>query len=107
MSMRLTVSDTVSPSYFVATADVALGLLAAEGLAVEFVTTPDDSPTSFCNGDVDFIGASPYTGLSAMPEWRGAKLLCALSQYTYWFLAMRADLGIQRGDISAVKGRRI
>ncbi len=105
--MRLTVSDVVSPSYFVATAAVILGYFKAEGLDVEFVDTPADSPAAFRDGEVDFIGASPYTGLAAMPGWRGAKLLCALSQYTYWFLAMRADLGIQRGDIAALKGRRI
>jgi ABC-type nitrate/sulfonate/bicarbonate transport system substrate-binding protein len=105
--MRLTVSDVVSPSYFVATAAVELGFFQAEGLDVEFVDTPADSPAAFRDGEVDFIGASPYAGLAAMPGWRGARLLCALSQYTYWFLAMRADLGIQRGDTDALKGRRI
>jgi len=105
--LRLTVSDVVSPSYFVATAAVELGFFKNEGMEVEFVDTPADSPTAFRDGEVDFIGASPYAGLAAMPGWRGAKLLCALSQHTYWFLAMRADLGIQRGDIDALKGRRI
>src|SRR5438132_2689287 len=105
--MRLTVSDTVSPSYFVATAAVELGFFAEEGLDAEFVPTPADSPRAFRDGEVDFIGGSPYAALSAFPEWRGAKVLCALSQYTYWFLAMRADLGVKRGDVGAVKGRRI
>jgi NitT/TauT family transport system substrate-binding protein len=105
--MRLAVSDVVSPSYFVATAAVELGFFQAEGLDVEFVATPRDTPTAFRNGEIDFVGGSPYTALMAFPEWKGAKLLCALSQYTYWFLAMRADLGAKRGDISAVKGRRI
>jgi len=105
--MRLTVSDVVSPSYFVATAAVELGFFQAEGLDVEFVSTPADAPTAFRNGEIDFVGGSPYTSLVAFPEWKGAKLLCALSQYTYWFLAMRADIGAKRGDVSAVKGRRI
>jgi ABC-type nitrate/sulfonate/bicarbonate transport system substrate-binding protein len=35
------------------------------------------------------------------------KLLCAQAQGMYWFLVMRADLGAQRGDIQAVRGRRI
>jgi len=26
--------------------------------------------------------------------WNGAKLLCALAQYSYWFLAVRADLHV-------------
>lgn len=105
--MRLAVADVVSPSYFVATAAVELGFFQAEGLDVEFVAEPGDLSTAFHNGELDFVGASPYTALVAFPEWRGAKLLCALSQYTYWFLAMRADLGAKRGDVSAVKGRRI
>ncbi|MGA7262751.1 MAG: hypothetical protein WBX30_17905, partial [Stellaceae bacterium] len=41
------------------------------------------------------------------PEWQGAKLLCAQAQGMYWFLVMRADLGAARGDIGAVRGRRI
>ncbi|HLH26412.1 MAG TPA: ABC transporter substrate-binding protein [Chloroflexota bacterium] len=105
--MHLTVSDVVSPSYFVATAAVELGFFRAEGLDVEFVPTPADTPTAFRHGEIDFVGGSPYTTLMAFPGWKGAKLLCALSQYTYWFLAMRADLGAKRGDLSAVKGRRI
>ena len=84
MPMRLTVSDTVSPSYFVATAAVELGFFKAEGLDVEFVPTPDESPTVFRDGEVDFIGGSPYVGLSAMSGWRGAKLLCALSRHRYY-----------------------
>jgi ABC-type nitrate/sulfonate/bicarbonate transport system substrate-binding protein len=105
--MRLSVSDVVSPSYFVATAAVELGFFKQEGLDVEFVWTPEDSPTAFRDGEIDFLGASPYTGLSKFPGWKGAKVLCALSQYTYWFLALRADLKAQRGDVSAVKNRRI
>jgi ABC-type nitrate/sulfonate/bicarbonate transport system substrate-binding protein len=105
--MRLSVSDVVSPSYFVATAAVELGFFKAEGLDVEFVWTPADSPAALRNGEIDFLGASPYTGLTAFPEWQGAKLLGALSQYTYWFLAIRADLGVKRGDIGAIRGRRI
>jgi hypothetical protein len=53
------------------------------------------------------LGASPYIAFECLPEWRGGKILCALSQYTYWFLAVRADLGAVRGDMSALKGLRI
>ena len=45
--------------------------------------------------------------LAAFPEWRGVKLLGALAQGMYWFLVMRADLGIRRGDLAALRGRRI
>jgi hypothetical protein len=34
-------------------------------------------------------------------------LLGSLAQGMYWFLVMRADLGIARGDLAALRGRRI
>src|SRR5438105_1429630 len=106
--MRLTVSDVVSPSYFVATAAVELGFFKEQGVDVEFLSsTKEDSAAALRTGEIDFLGASPYTGLSAFPGWKGAKILCALSHHTYWFLAMRTDLHTKRGDVNAVKGRRI
>jgi ABC-type nitrate/sulfonate/bicarbonate transport system substrate-binding protein len=105
--MRVTVSDVVSPSYFVATAAVELGYFKSEGLDAEFVQTPAEASQSLRDGGVDFVGGSAYTGLRAFPGWRGGKLLCALSHYTYWFLAIRADIPAQQGDIDAVKGLRI
>src|SRR5262249_45608920 len=41
------------------------------------------------------------------PDWRGCKLLCALSQHMYWFLVVRRDLGASRGDLRALKGLRV
>src|SRR5690606_23126040 len=40
--------------------------------------------------------------LYGFPEWRGVKLVGALSQNMYWFLVARSDLGVQRGDLSAL-----
>lgn len=105
--MRLTVSDVVSPSYFVATAAVELGYFAEEGVPVEFVPTPPDASTALREGEIDFIGGSAYTALRAFPEWRGGKLLCTMSQYTYWFLAIRVDIPTEKGDVQALKGLRI
>jgi len=90
--MRLTVADAISPSYFVAIAAVTLGFFREEGVEMEFVFTPP---------------GSPYTGLRAFPRWRGGKLLCALSHYTYWFLAVRSDIPCERGDVRAVNGLRL
>ena len=105
--MRVTVSDVVSPSYFPLTAAVELGFFKAEGLDTEFIFPPVDSGRVLVDGDVDFYGASPYVAFQCLPEWRGGKILCALSQYTYWFLAVRADLDAVKGDMSALKGLRI
>jgi len=74
---------------------------------MEFVFPPADPSQALRDGVVDFYGGSPYTGLHAFAGWRGGAVLCALSHYTYWFLAVRADLKCQRGDVSAVKGLRL
>jgi len=105
--MRLTVADAISPSYFVAIAAVQLGFFKREGVDMEFVFPPADPSQALRDGVVEFYGGSPYTGLHAFPGWRGGVLLCALSHYTYWFLAVRSDLECERGDIRAVKGLRL
>jgi len=105
--MRITVADAISPSYFVAIAAVQLGFFKAEGVDMEFVFPPADPSQALRDGVVDFYGGSPYTGLHAFPGWRGGAVLCALSHYTYWFLAVRSDLKCERGDVSAVKGLRL
>jgi ABC-type nitrate/sulfonate/bicarbonate transport system substrate-binding protein len=105
--MRLTVSDVVSPSYFVATAAVDLGFFRAEGLQVDLVPSPADASQALRAGEVDFIGGSPYIALSGFPEWRGGRVLCALAHHTYWFLAVRAGIPGRRGDLSVLRGLRI
>ena len=105
--MRLTVADAISPSYFVAIAAVQLGFFREEGVEMEFVFTPGSPSQALKDGVVDFVGGSPFTGLRTFPGWRGGVLLCALSHYTYWFLAVRSDITCERGDVSAVKGLRL
>jgi ABC-type nitrate/sulfonate/bicarbonate transport system substrate-binding protein len=105
--MRLTVADAISPSYFVAIAAIQLGFFREEGVDMEFVFTPSSPSQALKDGAVDFFGGSPFTGLRNFPGWRGGVLLCALSHYTYWFLAIRSDIRCERGDVSAVKGLRL
>jgi NitT/TauT family transport system substrate-binding protein len=105
--MRLTVADAISPSYFVAIAAVQLGFFQREGVDVEFVFSPPNPSQALKDGTIDFFGGSPYTGLRTFPGWRGGVLLCALSQYTYWFLAIRSDIECEQGDVNAVKGLRL
>jgi len=101
------VADLDSPSYFVATAAVELGYFKREGIDIEFVYNTREGPALLREGKVDFIGGPSYVGLRAFPDWKGAKLLCALAQYCYWFLAVRRDLDVKRGDLAALKGLRI
>jgi NitT/TauT family transport system substrate-binding protein len=106
---RLMVADVDSPSYFVATAAAKLGFFAQEGINVEFepVYGAKYGPERLRDGTLHFFGGPAYAATRAFPAWKGAKLLCALSQYSYWFMAVRADLEVKRGDITAVKGLRI
>ena len=104
---RIWVADLDSPSYFVATAAVELGYFKREGIDIEFVYNTREGPALLREGKVDFIGGPSFVALRAFPDWKGAKLLCALAQYCYWFLAVRRDLDVKRGDLAALKGLRI
>lgn len=107
--MKIAVPDLISPSYFPAEAAVTLGFFAKEGVdaTLELISPIEKAYAAMRDGEIDFVAGSAHSALSAFPRWRGAKLLCAQSQGMYWFLVMRADLGAKRGDLSAVKGRRI
>src|SRR5262249_21588640 len=50
---------------------------------------------------------SVYDVLTRFPQWKGCKILVALSQGTPWLLVVRSDLAARRGDIEAVKGLRL
>ena len=107
--MKLAVPDLISNSYFPAAAAVELGFFKEEGLDVslELIFPVDKAYEAMRDGAVDFVGGSAHSALAAFPEWEGVKLLCAQAQGMYWFLVMRADIGATRGDVGAVRGRRI
>lgn len=104
---RLLVADLDSPSYFVATAACELGFFAEEGIDIELLTGAKNGPERMREGTLHFFGGPAYAATRAFPAWKGVKLLCALSQYSYWFMGIRTDLDIKRGDINALKGLRI
>jgi hypothetical protein len=104
---RIWVPDLDSPSYFVAVAAVELGLFKQEGIDVEFIYSTLQGPELMRDGKLDFIGGPAYVATRTFPGWRGVKLLCALSQYSYWFMAVRSTLDVKRGDLEALKGLRI
>jgi NitT/TauT family transport system substrate-binding protein len=107
--MRLAIPDLISNSYFPALAASELGFFAREGIEVsaELIFPVDRAYQALRDGEVDFVGGAAHGALAAFPGWRGVKLLGALAQGMYWFLVMRADLGIARGDLAALKGRHI
>src|SRR5215469_4547601 len=99
----------ISNSYFPAIAAIELGFFAQEGLdvALELIFPVDKAYASLREGAVDLVAGSAHSALAAFPQWQGVKLVCAQAQGMYWFLVMHADLAAARGDIAAVKGRRI
>ena len=107
--MKLAIPDLISNSYFPAVAAAELGFFAQEGLDVsaELIFPVDRAYQALRDGAVDFVGGAAHGALAGFLEWRGVKLLGALSQGMYWFLVMRADLGIARGDLAALRGKRI
>jgi NitT/TauT family transport system substrate-binding protein len=96
-----------SPSYFVAIAAVELGFFKREGIEIEFIHNTKEGPELMREGELDFIAGPAFAGTRAFPAWKGIKLLCALSQYSYWFMAVRSTLDVKRGDLRAIKGLRI
>jgi NitT/TauT family transport system substrate-binding protein len=107
--VKLAIPDMISNSYFPAVAAIELGFFKREGLDVtlELIYPVDKCYAALRDGAVDFVGGAAHAVLSAFPQWRGAKLLCAQAQGMYWFLVMQRDLGGKRGDIGVVKGRNI
>jgi ABC-type nitrate/sulfonate/bicarbonate transport system substrate-binding protein len=104
---RIWVPDLDSPSYFVAIAAVELGFFKQNGVAIEFVYKTREGPELMREGKLDFIAGPAYAATRAFPAWKGLRLLCALAQYSYWFLAVRSTLNVKRGDLGALKGLRI
>jgi NitT/TauT family transport system substrate-binding protein len=107
--MKLAVPDMISNSYFPAIAAIELGFFKQEGLdvALELIFPVDKAYEALREGSIDFVAGSAHSALSAFPQWRGVKLLCAQAQGMYWFLVMHKDFGAKRGHVGAVKGRRI
>jgi ABC-type nitrate/sulfonate/bicarbonate transport system substrate-binding protein len=105
----LAIPDLISNSYFPALAAAELGFFEREGLEIsaELIFPVDRAYEALRDGAVDFVGGAAHGALAAFAEWRGVKLLGALAQGMYWFLVMRKELGIARGDLAALRGRRI
>lgn len=107
--MKVVIPDLVSNSYFPAIAAVEMGFFKQEGLdaELELIYPVGKCYEALRDGKADFVGGSSHSAPTAFPEWQGVTFLGALAQYTYWFLIMRKDLDVKRGNVAAVKGKRI
>src|SRR4029078_1638564 len=80
-----------------------------EGVDVELVAEygAKDGPERLRDGSIHFFGGPAFAATRAFPAWQGVKLVAALAQHSYWFMGVRKDIDIRRGDIKALKGLRI
>lgn len=107
--LKIAVPDLISNSYFPAIAGAELGMFKVHGFdaSIELIFPVNKSYAALRDGTIDCVAGSAHSALAAFPEWQGVKLVCAQGQGMYWFLVMRSDIKCTRGDVSAVKGRRI
>jgi NitT/TauT family transport system substrate-binding protein len=107
--ITIAIPDMISNSYFPIVAAAELCYFKREGLDVtlELISPADSTYAALQSGAVHLVGAEAHAALAVFPNWSGVKLICAQSQGMYWFLVMRSDLMIERGDLASVRGRRI
>jgi len=109
MQLRIAAVDLISNTCFPALAADELGFFKAEGLdaRIELVAMLG-ATKALRDGSADaMVAGSVHDVLTEFPDWRGAKIVVALSQGTPWLLVVRADLAAKRGDINAVRGLRL
>lgn len=109
MPTRIGIPDLISPSYFPLIAAVELGFCAREDVeaTIELVFPVTTTYERLRDGELQFVGGSAHAALSVFPRWDGCRILCALSQGTYWFLVVRADIEGSQGDLSPIRGLRV
>ena len=106
MKLRIAAVDLVSNTCFPALAADELGYFKAEGLEARIELVAAIGATkALRDGDADaMIAGSVHDVLTEFPQWKGVKIVVALSQGTPWLLVVRTDLAAKRGDLNAVKG---
>ena len=106
MKLRIAAVDLVSNTCFPVLAADELGYFKAEGLEARIELVAAIGATkALRDGDADaMIAGSVHDVLTEFPQWKGVKIVVALSQGTPWLLVVRTDLAAKRGDLNAVKG---
>jgi ABC-type nitrate/sulfonate/bicarbonate transport system substrate-binding protein len=107
--MRIAAVDLISNTCFPALAADELGFFKAEGLDARIELVASLGATkALRDGSADaMIAGSVHDVLTEFPQWKGVKIVVALSKGTPWLLVVRADLAANRGDLNAIKGCRL
>jgi NitT/TauT family transport system substrate-binding protein len=109
LQIRIAAVDLISNTCFPVLAADELGFFNAEGLdaRIELVAALG-ATKALCDGSADaMIAGSVHDVLREFPQWKGVKIIVALSKGTPWLLVGRADLAAKRGDLNAIKGLRL
>jgi NitT/TauT family transport system substrate-binding protein len=109
VQFRIAAVDLVSNTCFPALAADELGYFKEEGLDARIELAAMLGATkALRDGSADaMIAGSVHDVLTEFSEWRGVKIVVALSQGTPWLLTVRADLKAERGDLNGVRGLRL
>ena len=107
--MKVVIPDLVSNSYFPAIAAVEMGFFKEEGLDAELeLIYPVRNATRRCaTASATSSAARRIRRRPRSPNGRASSSSARWRKHTYWFLIMRSDLKVKRGDVAAVKGKRI
>ena len=107
--MRIAAVDLISNTCFPALAADELGFFKAEGLDARIELVASLGATkALRDGSADaMIAGSVHDVLTEFAQWRGVKIVVALSKGTPWLLVVRADLAANRGELNAIKGCRL
>lgn len=107
--MRIAIPDYISNSYFPAIAAVELGFLKDEGVDanIELLFPVTDAAAALRDGSIDLLAGAAHAPFYAFPAAQGARILASLSQNMYWFLIVRADLPVHRGELGDLRNVRI
>jgi NitT/TauT family transport system substrate-binding protein len=109
LQIRIAAVDLISNTCFPVLAADELGFFKAEGLdaRIELVAALG-ATKALRDGNADaMIAGSVHDVLTEFPQWKGVKIVVALSKGTPWLLVVRADLAAKRGDLHAIEGLRL
>jgi NitT/TauT family transport system substrate-binding protein len=109
LQIRIAAVDLISNTCFPALAADELGFFKAEGLdaRIELVAALG-ATKALRDGSADaMVAGSVHDVLTEFPQWKGVKIVVALSKGTPWLLVVRSDLAAKRGDLRAIEGLRL
>jgi NitT/TauT family transport system substrate-binding protein len=109
LQIRIAAVDLISNTCFPALAADELGFFKAEGLdaRIELVAALG-ATKALRDGSADaMVAGSVHDVLTEFPQWKGVKIVVALSKGTPWLLVVRSDLAAKRGDLRATEGLRL